>query len=69
MSPRPGPKDAEAVLCIVEGDALEKARQGWSAMPWLASCENLRVLCLGADVGNAGAESANYTAPISCLIR
>ena len=29
VSPRLGPKDAEAVLGIVEGDALDETRQGF----------------------------------------
>jgi hypothetical protein len=32
MSTRLGPKVAEAVLSIVEGDALDEARQGASGM-------------------------------------
>ena len=36
VSPRLGPKDAEAVLRIVEGDALDEAREDldWRACPW-----------------------------------
>jgi hypothetical protein len=61
VSPRLGPKDAEAVLRIVEGDALDKARQGFLGrrVSW----------ALSRDAAAPGApEWKDYVALISCLI-
>jgi hypothetical protein len=50
MSPCLGPKDAEAVLSIVEGDALDEARQGFLGGDAVAGFMRESSYCTGCPV-------------------
>jgi hypothetical protein len=67
MSPRLGPKDAEAVLFVVEGDALDEACQCFLVDG--ASGDFMRSSAFAGDPAERGRGWKDYVAAISCLIR